>query len=350
MFNTRIPDLKRTWLTRKGETYGAKPDGRGPTGGQAGYQAIVTSGDHTATTFDELLEALAVAKKGETVFIPGNVTIDCTARIYIEGYVLNIPAGVTLASDRGHGRSKGALIVSDTFKTKPLFEASGPNVRVTGLRLQGPDPKRRLEHHDTAFVKGLGRDYYYKFPISDGICSSHSKLEVDNCELAGWSHAGVGLHDGTGHHIHHNFIHHCQFNGLGYGVCLDKAEALIEHNVFNYNRHSIAGTGAPGSGYEACHNVEVGTSLHHCFDMHGGRDRGDGTNIAGAWMKIHHNTFRSRKQPITIRGKPQKRADIQYNWFCHHLPDGDGRRLAVHQEGRTRVRGNAYGVRSPRIV
>jgi len=56
---------------------------------------------------------------------------------------------------------------------------------------------------------------------------------------------------------------------------------MIERNWFNHNRHSIAGTGKPGCGYLACHNVEAGTSLSHCFDMHGGRDRKDGTDTAG---------------------------------------------------------------------
>ena len=42
--------------------------------------------------------------------------------------------------------------------------------------------------------------------------------------------------------IHHNFIHHNQQDGTdGYGVAVvNRAYALIEKNVFDYNRHAIA--------------------------------------------------------------------------------------------------------------
>jgi len=132
---------------------------------------------------------------------------------------------------------------------------------------------------------------------------------------------------------------------LGYGVSHDQACSLIERNLFNYNRHSIAGTGRPTGGYEARHNVEIGQSLSHCFDMHGGRDRKDGTEVAGRWMKIHHNTFRSTHRAITIRGVPEEEAAIHYNWFHHRSPD-----QAVRSEGHTSISKNACGGRTPRLV
>ena len=151
-----------------------------------------------------------------------------------------------------------------------------------------------------------GHSYYYKFPTSNGIVTEHPNLEVDNCEIAGFSLGGVSLDQGDGHHIHHNYIHHCQYNGLGYGVVQDQSFALIERNLFNYNRHSLAGTGRSPSGYEARHNVEIGVSLSHMFDMHGGRDRGDGTDIAVTWMKIYNNTFRCPKTAVVVRGMPEE--------------------------------------------
>jgi hypothetical protein len=236
------------------------------------------------------------------------------------------------------------MILSETFATRPLIRVAGPGVRITGLRLRGPDPEQRLEHHRRSFSEKRGHGYYYKFPISDGILTEAPDLEVDNCELAGWSHAAINLRAGKDHHIHHNYIHHNQYNGLGYGICHDRAFSLIEHNLFNFNRHSIAGTGRPGSGYEACHNVELGASLSHCFDMHGGRDRRDGTDIAGTWMKVHHNTFRSSRQAIRIRGVPQEGAVIDHNWFYHASRAG-----AVSSGGKTDVRENAYGLEKPEV-
>ena len=207
------------------------------------------------------------------------------------------------------------MILSDAFATNPLIRATGPGVRVTGLRIGGPNPKPCFEHHRRSFAEGRGHEYYYKFPTSSGIAAAHPGLEVDNCELGGWSSAAVNLGDGEGHHVHHNFIHHNPYNGLGYGVCHHTASSLIEYNLFNSNRHSIAGSGSPPSGYEARHNVEIKHSVSHCFDMHGGRDRKDGTTIAGTWMKVHHNTFRCPKTAVVIRGTPEERAEIHHNWF-----------------------------------
>ena len=333
-----------TSITLDGNTYGAQADDIGPIGGGHGYTRIVTEGDFAAESLDDLLDALGKAKAGQVVFIPAQTVIDCTARVYIDQLVIEIPAGVTLAGDRGQDQSEGALICSDALKTPTLIRAAGTDVRVTGLRIQGPNPKRYLDHHRRSFAEGRGREYYYKFPTSNGITTEHAGLEVDNCDISGFSHAGVNLVNGNRHHIHHNSIHHCQYAGLGYGICHNTASSLIERNLFDFNRHSIAGTGRPGCSYEARHNVELGTSLSHCFDMHGGRDRGDGTDIAGTRIAIHHNTFRAPNTPIVIRGVPQEVCEVYRNWFPRHANSQD----AVRASKNTRVEDNAYGIEPPR--
>ena len=345
MFNAIQPKLGQTWVALDGEICGAQPDERGPIGGGAGYTNILVPTPDPVSTLDELLEALANAKPDDVVYVDGKARIDCTIRVYIESLVLEIPDGVTLASDRGVNNSKGGMIFSETFATKPLILATGPNVRITGLRIGGPNPNPCLEHHHRSFTEGRGHGYYYKFPTSDGIIADHPGLEVDNCELGGWSHGAVYLRGGDNHHVHHNFIHHNQYNGLGYGVSHGRASSLIEYNLFDYNRHSIAGSGVSESGYIARHNVEIKHSLSHCFDMHGGRDRKDGTNIAGTQLKIHHNTFRCPKTAVVIRGEPEEGADIYNNWF-YHKPGT----AAVRSDGRTQLRNNAYGVENPEIL
>jgi hypothetical protein len=320
--------------------YGAKPDQRGPIGGGEGYTDIVTRGDYTVKDLDSLLDALSKANEGQIVFLPGETEIDLTARIYIEQVVLEVPAGVTLAGDRGHNRSEGALLTSDVLKTPVMIRATGANVRVTGLRIRGPNMKRYLEHHRRSFGPGGGgHAYYYKFPTQNGISTQHDGLEVDNCDISGFGHAGVCLKKGREHHVHHNFIHHCQYNGLGYGVSHNTASSLIECNLFDWNRHSIAGTGRPGCMYLARNNVELGVSLSHCFDMHGGRDREDGTDIAGTSIEIHNNTFRAPQTPVVIRGVPQDKCDVHHNWFPKHADPGK----AVRAAARTNVFDNAYG-------
>lgn len=329
-----------SWTEIDNTVYGAKPDERGPVGGGEGYTGIVTTGDYIVTDLDSLLSALSKVKAGEVVFIPDETELDLTARIYIEKLELQVPEGVTLAGNRGHNGSKGAILTSDALKTPIMIRPMGPGVRITGLRLRGPNPKRYLEHHKRSFgPNGGGHEYYYKFPVSDGIISDYSELEVDNCEITAFSHCGIYLRKGDDNLIHHNYIHHCQYNGLGYGVGHNTASSVIEYNLFNWNRHSIAGTGRPGCSYIARHNIELGESLSHCFDMHGGRDRKDGTDIAGSSIEIYNNTFRAPKTPIVIRGIPDDICAVYHNWFPKHNTAEE----AVRAEEKTSVKNNAYG-------
>lgn len=319
---------KRDWSVRiGGAVYGATADRQGPIGGGSGYRRIITRGDFSPTSIDELLDALSKAKAGQVIFLRGGLKFDLTERAYIDKLVLELPGGVTLASDRGVGRSKGAILFNDALVTQAMIKIMGDGARITGLRLRGPDPERRMEHHERCIVFGKAKslpfdhEYYYKFPVNEGVLCNHSNLEVDNCEISAFSHTAIYLRRGSGHRVHHSFIHHNQYNGLGYGVTFDISDAVVDHNLFNYNRHSIAATGRPGSGYEAHDNVELGVSLSHCFDMHGGADREDGTQIAGDWMKVHRNTFLPRAaRAVVVRGVPTKEAEIHHNWFAQKSP------------------------------
>ena len=351
-------DLGQTWVQIGEQIYGAQPNQLGPIGGAAGYQRIVTDGDYRVSTLDQLRATLKTVKPGQTIYIEQTADLDCTALVFAERLVLDIPAGITLASNRGHQGSAGAIICSDAFATNPLIRIVGPDVRITGLRLRGPDPKRRVDHGDRAFNPNRGDpneqgQYYRRLPIANGIVTRHAALEIDNCELSGWSGIAVALSQGDRHHIHHNYIHHNQRHHLGYGIGHDEnAVSLIEYNLFDYNRHSIAASGAAGIGYEARHNIEIQHALSHNFDMHGGTDRRDGTNIAGEWMKVHHNTFRAPDVPaVMIRGVPRQQADVHNNWFYHEKLQG----AVVHSSSETadtnvNCYNNAYGPHKPAIL
>jgi hypothetical protein len=297
------------------EGFGAEVNPTGdPIGGGKGYRQLIVRCDYVVKTLEELLAALKEAKSGQVLYVSDYAEIDVTGEQEIV-----IPGGVTVASGRGRGGSKGALLYSEELATSPLFLAGGEKVRVTGLRLRGPDQERRTEQMRKLHKEGR----YYSIPNSDGIISSCPGLEVDNCELWGWSHAAVFLKRGAlKAHIHHNNIHHNQRSGLGYGVCLDQADALIEANLFDWCRHHIAGTGRPGTSYEARYNLVLENANGHSFDMHGGRDRKDGTDIAGDSIRIYHNTFKATGVPaFVIRGQPQQSAKIHHNWFLHSGPD-----------------------------
>ena len=55
------------------ETFGAEHNPTGnPIGGGEWYKDIITRGDYTVRTFDELRDALGKAREGQVVFIPGD--------------------------------------------------------------------------------------------------------------------------------------------------------------------------------------------------------------------------------------------------------------------------------------
>src|SRR5690606_21058002 len=113
-----------------------------------------------------------------------------------------------------------------------------------------------------------------------------------------------------------NYFHHNRRFGLGYGITVDGGEALIVANYFDFNRHDIAGTGRLGSAYEVCYNVFLSNTYSDSIDMHGGRDRGDGTDIAGDYMYVYNNYFeriRDNRKAAWIRGIPEKKSFFENN-------------------------------------
>jgi len=285
-----------------------------PLGGGEGYKRYANTWKYKVYNSKDLVKALKVAKPGETIYIEGSTLIDLS-----EERNLKIPQGITISSNRGRGDSQGALLFSNRIDTSPLIFIEGNDVRITGLRMRGPDPERRTDQMKDLLNQGK----YYSLPNSAGIATHSNGLEVDNCELWGWSHAAILLRSGAKAYIHHNYIHHNQRYGLGYGICLNESEALIEANIFDWNRHAIAGTGRPGTSYEARFNLILENANSYSFDMHGGKDRQDGADIAGDWINIHHNTFRATDvKAIIINGKPRIGAEIHHNWFLHQNLNG----------------------------
>jgi hypothetical protein len=302
-----------------------------PTGGGAGYTDSITPADPdifaTATTPAELIDALAATPSGKIVFIPETANID------ISGYHnVTIPAGVTLAGNRGQAGSPGGRIFwkrllsdppGDTNRsTQTMVYIAGNNTRITGLRLEGPD----MTSDD------VGGENNLRYAIT---LTNWKGLEVDNNEIYGWSGAGVlqdtwdegvttgGLSSaeiGSGVlYVHHNYIHHCQASGRGYGVAVyQNGAALIKGNLFDYTRHAVCSDGWPNSGYEASYNVHLGHSTDHVFDVHGYSYGGN--IIAGTLVKIHHNTVyapvpSSVPWSVAIRGVPQQQVSVTFNDF-----------------------------------
>ena len=300
------------------ETFGceANPTGN-PIGGGTGYSEIFTDGDFTVRTVDEFFAALKKAKAGQRVFLPDGVEIDLTGRRNID-----IPGGVTLAGTRGLNGSAGALLFTTLRESHRLFRTTGDSARLTGLRFRGAyGGTKRVSDH------------------SGFLSIGHFGTEVDNCEVFDFPVSGIGVSASALRvRIHHNFIHNCQRGGLGYGISTGASDVRIIANKFDACRHHIASGGRPGSGYEAAWNLVGPHATSHHFDMHGGRDRGDATDIAGDWLLIHHNTFQGgRHRHVVIRGVPSQGAEIHHNWFVG--PTGE----RVISRGNTKIFRNVHG-------
>ncbi len=314
------------FVTGSAETYGAESNPTGnPIGGGAGYSRIITATDagvkYVVSTKEELLTALKDAKAGETVFVSGTSVIDMTGTQSV-----TIPAGVTLAGDRGFSNSSGALIkrtqnLAGTWE-EAMFIAGGDNVRITGLQLEG-----EMNPQDDESVE----DQYYLVGV---YAENRTGFEVDNCEIRGWSWSGISLREDKNAHIHHNYIHHNQARGEGYGTNLYGGTALIEANIYEYNRHDITGAGMPGESYEARYNLILGKGdaigASH-FDVH--KDEETGSGLAGNLYKIHHNTFEpSRPMAVGIRAIPRTGVFIDHNIFKGSITDSEGG-VPIYQSG-----------------
>ena len=237
------------------------------------------------------------------------------------------------------------------------------NVRISGIRILGADGSVAEE----------------STPNSIGILVASSiNVEIANNEISGWHVAGVQVEDpraridrnnGMGAvRIRRNSIHRNQRIGEGYGVEVTAgAYALIEKNVFDDNRHAIAGGGHHGTGYFAYRNLVLTDGGHHEWygidsrthqiDMHGQSDCWGFPHYcgtAGEYMDIRHNTIAyTAGAAIKIRGEPTLGLDVARNVFSHSQVWGgyiDDAALVQTEGNNLRQRENRFGQTLPNAV
>jgi len=297
-----------------------------PFGGGNGYFPIIKpEGSNViinSNNFINLKTTVANAKYGDIIYINDNLQIEVPR----EG-TIKIPDGVTLASGRGRNGSQGALIFSNQLlETDYLFDypaiSVGNDVQITGLRLRGPD--------STSSSTNYGKQ-------AAGIKQENKKnLEVHNCEIYNWYVYGIFIIESDDAYIHHNYIHNNQNPGIGYGICnRNKTDTIISYNIFNRNRHDIAGiknTNMEPPSYTAQSNLVGPDGYSHRFDMHGcgytdlwgcpdmyTKDDSSPENLAGETINILNNYFLPMNYPtrysVVIRGIPRDMANIIGNYF-----------------------------------
>jgi hypothetical protein len=256
------------------------------------YTAGVAAGGYaggTITTRAGLLAALSVATSGAVIYInPGSsIVMNDPA----DENIL-IPAGVTLASNRGKGSgptgSTGGLISTTKVGSnwnKPLFRTNGDGVRITGLRMQGECYAEDYSGTESNFRVGVW-------------CDGHAGFVVDNCDFKGFAYANimvVACPVGAGRpYIHHNYIHESHNEHEGYGVDVDDGDCLIEGNIFYHNRHHITGDGKTGEYYTFRYNImqdnTMATVGRQAMDVH--QSAADPSK-SGQRYDIYNNTILS---------------------------------------------------------
>jgi hypothetical protein len=256
----------------------------------------------------------AIGTSNETVNVQNDVAFDLS-----NVTPLVVAGGVKIMGVRD-GHHLGPRLFTSA-RPRMFFEIGGDQVRISGLRIEGPDANNADASGSDAAV------------FSD----SHVAIEIDHNEIDGWAGSAVEIQDHGSRLswngppvviINDNYIHNNQQQGrFGYGVSIGAgAYALIEHNILNFNRHAITSDGSDGSGYRAYGNlVGAGGGVNHDypghtdyiqqFDVHGQdncgiqgalSDTSFNCGVAGHDTDIQYNAFLfTHDLAIKLRGTPQ---------------------------------------------
>jgi hypothetical protein len=313
------------------------------------------------------LFAQAVGAPNAIVRIAGQVDLNLSYMDHIY-----VAPGVRIIGVRSPN-SKGPRLFTTTFPRSLLDIGSSAgvsdNVRITGILLDGGES---ADPCDSAGAEN-----------ADAITVlSSQRVEVDHDEMLRWRGSGVAVID-AGNRInqdnassvwvHDNYIHDNQHPGYcgpdplgsghagGYGVSVSQgAYALIERNVFDQNRHAIAGHGSDGDGYllyrnlflhPGVDNVKLGiTTRNHQIDMHGQSTCGSGEHWncgrAGEYMDVGWNTVvEPYSHAIQLRGTPSdpRGMSVHNNVFVQNRDAA----LTQTETGLKDDGGNLYGVYEP---
>lgn len=277
-------------------------------GGGNGYSAQINKEKVNYQEARNYTELKSLVDRGEKfIYIPGDVEIE----VPLVKNALSVKSGTTIFSDRGSNGSYGAKLKVPYIDEKdykfPVIVMDSDS-RISGLVYEGPY-QGTITNNTTIGIQTL--------PGSKNV-------EIDNIEVFGWPWAAISIKQSSNVRVHHSYIHNNIKSQLGYGVVTQEGNATAEVacNVFDSNRHAIAGRGEAGEGYIARHNLVLnggGRGAYHQFDMHPSTS---GSGIAGEFMQITENWFdfgrygTSNRSSIVVRGQPTDGpVTITDNWF-----------------------------------
>lgn len=348
--NSEILDVLRKMPHGGGEHYSGKlhPD----------------AADVTVSTLPELEEAVG----------PDHV-VHIDSNIYFGSTEIDIGRS-TLVGDRGWDGSEGALLHTgveghtgggtgpDRPYTMLYSTATEGAPRVSGLRLRGASHDREEYAPNDSDV--------YPSTLARAITLQGAGGEVDNCEIWGWTWAGIHVKGNSAAgrwtddvRIHHCHLHTSKQDGYGYGIAVWMGFAEIDHVYFNDQRHAIAGQGRYRCGYRAREVITGPDQFGHTIDMHCLTENGISSNTteddpdfglrAGGVVEVRDSTFLHDSAAVaTCRGQPWERFELVDCWISHDaIPEsnaGNGRVGSWYQQnvhGVTGSEGERYDPLAP---
>jgi hypothetical protein len=312
-----------------------------PIGGGVGYLNIIepSQADYVVSTAATLKSTLASATSGQIVYIADGATItidsndDMYSLTYVDsatGIAAYVKAGVTLAAGRGRpGVTGGRIYIDPTYAAPNRHYTVGlaAGARLTGVTIEGP----------YSGTSSAGTQW-------SGVRCVGNNVEIDNNVIFNCPKIGIyaAPPNVTNTWVHHNYIHHCQMAGMGYGVLVGAdniyhvASAIVEGNMFDYLRHAMCG-GRGRSSWTFRYNSLGANCWGNNADSHGNNDADyqakDGDEYiycAGENIDIYNNTSLTTVDNfVYIRGTPYSTGSISVhnNWsyntrvekVCQHL-------------------------------
>lgn len=318
------------------------------------------------------------ADSRDLVYIADNTKVDVTGldQFNLGGTVViggrhdpSVEAGMIVDRDGGPG----------SISYRGIFSATSQG-HIEGIKLRGPSwyPDRAgvyeqeaptdarcwpgYTHIEKEGTTRSERDDMRSANFSRGVNITASGCTVRNCDIHGFTHAGVSVGSRndvpTDVEISRSMIHNCAIPGLGYPINIFNGEVLSEFNYFNAYRHSITGFGHPTLKYTTRYDVHGPDALLTPIDMHALAENGTaGDMTAGNAVHIENSTVlayvrfstpgwysKSEQPAIGIRGEPRDAIYVEDSQFLH---DGPSQAFDQRNTGSVeefwRLSGNEYG-------
>lgn len=203
--------------------------------------------------------------------------------------------------------------------------------KMAGIRLEGPDPE--VNSGDNEWWTGvvvLGRGMAW------------------NNEAMGWNYGAFVTHAELAQ-VTHNDIHHCQRQGMGYGVQMCAGFSLVEANKFDFCRHHITADRGPEVNFKARYNIFGANCTNTLADVHGDTDPGytewPKYSAGGEWEICFNDFLQAIRSSVGVRGKPAVMGKVYRNWTHHTAADYAFRQDGPHEN--MLVYENHYGLTPP---